>query len=123
MKGRIEHVNLTVSNAERSAGLLSALCGWHRRWQGPAMNGGHAIHLGDADDYIAFYTPKEGASGPFPPSRPFNHVGLVVDDLDRADAIVTGAGLTSYSHDDYNPGRRFYFRDWDDIEWEVVSYA
>jgi hypothetical protein len=27
-----------------------------------------------------------------------------------------------FSHDDYDPGRRFYFLDPDGIEYEVVSY-
>ena len=33
------------------------------------------------------------------------------------------AGLKPFNHADYEPGRRFYFFDWDHIEWEVVSYA
>ncbi len=32
-------------------------------------------------------------------------------------------GLQPLGHDDYEPGRRFYFFDWDGIEFEVVSYA
>ena len=37
--GFIEHVNLTVSQPERSAKLLADLFGWHVRWQGPARDG------------------------------------------------------------------------------------
>jgi glyoxylase I family protein len=36
---------------------------------------------------------------------------------------VVEAGLTPFSHGDYDPGRRFYFLDPDGIEYEVVSYA
>jgi len=36
---------------------------------------------------------------------------------------VIAAGLTPFSHGDYEPGRRFYFFDWDGIEFEIVSYA
>ena len=54
--------------------------------------------------------------------QPLNHIGLVVDDLDAAERVVLAAGLESFSHDDYEPGRRFYFFDWDGIEFEIVSY-
>ena len=36
---------------------------------------------------------------------------------------MIAAGLTPFSHGDYAPGRRFYFFDWDGIEFEIVSYA
>ena len=41
-KGTIEHVNLTVTNPERSAELFKQLCDWHERWSGPSMMGGFA---------------------------------------------------------------------------------
>jgi hypothetical protein len=46
-----------------------------------------------------------------------------VPDLDVAEAVVRAAGLEPFSHGDYEPGRRFYFFDWDGIEFELVSYA
>ena len=49
-------------------------------------------------------------------------VAITVDDLDAAEKAVTAHGLTPFGHDDYEPGRRFYFFDWDGIEFEVVSY-
>jgi len=52
-----------------------------------------------------------------------NHVGVTVDDLDSVEARVVAAGLKTFSHDDYDPGRRFYFLDWNGIEFEVVSYT
>jgi predicted enzyme related to lactoylglutathione lyase len=33
-QGRIEHVNLTVSDIERSAAFFARLLGWHERWRG-----------------------------------------------------------------------------------------
>ncbi len=47
---------------------------------------------------------------------------MEVDDLDAIEALVIAAGLTPFSHDNYDPGRRFYFFDPDGIEYEVVSY-
>ncbi len=122
LAARIEHANLTVSDPERSAALFQQLCGWHERWRGPSQLGGWTIHVGSEDGYLALYT-NEGRSGPFAKGAPLNHVGIEVDDLDAAEAVVVAAGLEPFSHADYEPGRRFYFFDWDGIEFEVVSYA
>jgi len=119
--GQIEHANLTVSDIERSSALFQRLLGWHERWRGPARDGGETIHVGDATTYLALYTDRQ-PHRPFPKGGPLNHVGLLVDDLDAAEQVVIAAGLTPFSHDDYEPGRRFYFLDWDGIEFEVVSY-
>ena len=54
---------------------------------------------------------------------PLNHVGIQVEDLDAVEERVVAAGLVPFSHGDYEPGRRFYFMDWDGIEFEIVSYA
>ena len=121
-QGHLEHVNITVSDIERSAALLERLMGWHIRWRGPSQLGGETIHVGGAQDYIAVYT-KGAAVERFAKGVPLNHVGLVVDDLDVAEAVVAAAGLVPFNHADYEPGRRFYFFDWDGIEFEVVSYA
>jgi catechol 2,3-dioxygenase-like lactoylglutathione lyase family enzyme len=120
--GFLEHANITVSDPERSSALLQALCGWHERWRGPSQMGGWTIHVGGARDYMAVYTTGEPVPERFRKSAPLNHVGLVVDDLDEAERIVVEAGLVPFSHADYEPGRRFYFFDWDGIEFEMVSY-
>lgn len=119
--GWLEHVNLTVSDPDRSSILLQDLCGWHERWRGPSQLGGRTIHVGSARDYIALYT-HDRAAGPYPKGAPLNHVALVVDDLDEAERTVLAAGLEPFNHGDYEPGRRFYFFDWDGIEFEMVSY-
>jgi catechol 2,3-dioxygenase-like lactoylglutathione lyase family enzyme len=120
--GRLEHINITVSNIERSADLLARLMGWHIRWRGPSQLGGETIHVGSDTDYIAVYT-KGAAVDRFAKGLPLNHVGLVVDDLTAAEAVVVAAGLDPFNHADYEPGKRFYFFDWDGIEFEMVSYA
>lgn len=120
--GFLEHANITVSDPERSSALLQQLCGWHERWRGPSQLGGRTIHVGSERDYLAIYT-NEGRGGPFAKGVPLNHLGLVVDDLDAAEAVVKEAGLVPFNHADYDPGRRFYFFDWDGIEFEIVSYG
>ena len=123
---RLEHVNITVSDPQRSAALMDALFGWKVRWEGEAINGGYSMHVGNDDDYIAFYAPPEAAKSgvvSYGILNGLNHVALVVDDLDAVEKAVVKEGLTPTSHADYEPGRRFYFRDWDNIEYEIVSYA
>ena len=134
-KGHIEHANLTVSDPERSAALLQQLCGWHERWRGPSLMDGWSLHVGNDSSYIALYSGHFGGQGGgqfdgwdrdalrFRKGQPLNHVGLVVDDLAAAEAVVVEAGLEPFGHDDYEPGRRFYFFDWDGIEFELVSYG
>ena len=126
MKGRLEHVNLTVSDPERTARALCALFDWRVRWQGASRNGGTTFHVGADDAYLAVYS-LDGAPGEGAPSHTtkggLNHIGVLVDDLDLTERRVREAGYTPYGHDDYDPGRRFYFRDADGVEFEVVSYA
>ena len=122
--GRIEHVNVTVSDPARAARLMESLFGWQVRWEGAAQNGGHTIHVGSPDHYLALYTARDRDYGEedFRKGRPLNHIGVEVEDLDSTEARVVAAGLTPFSHGDYEPGRRFYFLDPDGIEYEVVSY-
>lgn len=120
--GHLEHINITVSDIDRSAALLERLMGWHIRWRGPSQMGGETIHVGGERDYIAVYT-RGALPEPFTKGAPLNHVGLVVNDLDAAEAVVKAAGLEPFNHADYEPGRRFYFFDWDGIEFEMVSYG
>jgi catechol 2,3-dioxygenase-like lactoylglutathione lyase family enzyme len=120
---RLEHVNITVSDADRAAALIGQIFGWQVRWQGPARDQGRAVHIGSEHQYLALYSPPGGASvETFAKGRPLNHIAVEVDDLDAIEEKVVEAGLTPFEHGDYEPGRRFYFYDRDGIEFEVVSY-
>lgn len=120
-QGTMEHANLTVSDIERSSEFFKDLLGWRERWRGPSINGGETIHVGNERSYLALYTDRQPLPR-FYKGQPLNHVGLVVDNLDAAERLVLDAGLETFNHADYEPGRRFYFFDWDGIEFEVVSY-
>ena len=123
--GSIEHANLSVTQPDRSADLFKSLLGWEERWRGKSQMGGETIHVGQPGNgatYMALYT-GDHVTGEYSKGEPLNHVGLLVDDLDAAEKVVAEAGLSPFGHDDYEPGRRFYFFDWDGIEFEVVSYA
>jgi catechol 2,3-dioxygenase-like lactoylglutathione lyase family enzyme len=121
---RIEHVNITVADPDRTSDLMAALFGWHVRWSGPGQNGGYYVHVGSDDHYVALYTRGSPArvAEAFGKGKPLNHIGVEVDDLDAIEARVIAAGLRPFSHADYDPGRRFYFLHPDGIEYEVVSY-
>lgn len=121
----IEHVNLTVSDPERSARMAELLFGWKERWRGPARDGGFTIHVGSDSAYLAFYAGPAGirAEVRHPKGTPLNHVGVEVGDLDAVEKRVIALGLVPFSHGDYEPGRRFYFLDHDGIEFEIVGYG
>ena len=121
---RLEHVNVTVRDPARTAQLMERLFGWHVRWQGDARDGGRSIHVGSDQYYLALYSGGRTArtAEGFAKGRPLNHIGVEVEDIEAIEARVVEAGLEPYAHDDYEPGRRFYFLDPDGIEYEIVSY-
>ncbi|WP_322865227.1 VOC family protein [Aquicoccus sp. G2-2] len=126
MAAKLEHVNVTVSDLERSVALVQDLFGWQVRWRGGAIHGGESAHMGDTDTYVALYQHAHQSGvkqDNYTTTGGLNHIGVLVEDLDAVEAKVKAAGLTPYNHADYEPGRRFYFDDHDGTEWEVVSYA
>lgn len=123
---RLEHVNISVSNAAATAAWLQEVFGWHIRWEGDSIAGGHSKHVGGTDHYVVAYqapTPTHETEHSYSEVGALNHVGVVVDDLSVTEARVKAAGFTPFNHGDYEPGTRFYFLDADGIEWEVVCYA
>ncbi len=125
-KTRLEHVNVTVSDPKKSAQMLCDIFGWHIRWEGAAIHNGLTVHVGSESDYIAFYSKGDGKKfngRSYDQLTGLNHIALVVDDLDATEARVKKAGFITENHRDYEPGRRFYFRDHDNIEFEVVCYG
>jgi len=122
----LEHVNVTVSDPEKTARMLCDIFGWRIRWQGDAIDKGYTYHVGSDDSYVAVYFGKQAEKLDLPTMHyvsGLNHIGVVVDDLNEIEKRVKQAGFTPYSHADYEPGKRFYFTDHDDIEIEVVSYS
>ena len=126
MSVQLEHANITVSNPEATAKWLGDVFGWAVRWQGASINGGRSVHVGSDNSYLALYSPKDApdpqSGSTYTSTGGLNHLAVVVDDLDAVEAKVLKAGFKTGSHADYEPGRRFYFHDNDNIEFEVVSY-
>ncbi len=126
MSAQLEHVNVTVSDLDRAIALLDDLFDWKLRWRGSSIYGGETAHVGGAESYLALYRhhDQEAAKqSTYHVTGGLNHVGVVVDDLDAVEQRVKDYGLKPRSHADYEPGRRFYFEDWDGVEYEVISYA
>lgn len=127
MQVHLEHANITVSDPHATASWLEKVFGWKIRWEGASIHGGYSVHVGGADSYLALYSPAEVSADPARSSYDtrggLNHLAVVVPDLDQIETRVKAAGFQPENHADYEPGRRFYFRDGDGIEFEVVSYA
>ena len=124
---RLEHANLTAADPLGFALVLDRLFDWKIRWQGGAIGNGFSVHVGNEDSYLAIYRPPEAPATSedvtYQTVGGLNHLGIVVDDLDQAEARVVAEGYKPRSHADYEPGRRFYFDGPEGVEIEVVSYA
>lgn len=125
---KLEHLNVTVADPKATARMLGGLFGWKVRWEGPALGNGYTVHVGTGDAYLALYTGPEGmpqaaAQRSYSQRGGLNHIGVTVDDLDATEEKVIAMGYEPHSHADYEPGRRFYFREENGVEIEVVSYA
>lgn len=124
----LEHVNVTVADPKTSAALLQDLFDWQIRWEGHTANDGYTIHIGTKDCYVALYSgqnakPGDGHAADYGIQGYVNHIGVVVADLAQAEARVRAAGLVPGEIMNYEPGQRFYFREDNGLEIEVVSYS
>jgi catechol 2,3-dioxygenase-like lactoylglutathione lyase family enzyme len=122
---QLEHTNYTVSDPAKTAAWMTELFGWRIRWQGAAKDGGYTIHVGTEDRYLALYAPHaplDAKTSSYTTVAGLNHLAVVVDDIDAAEAAIKAKGFRTGNHADYEPGRRFYFHDEDGIEYEVVQY-
>ena len=119
----IEHVNLTVSDLDRSIAFYSDLLDLHVRWKGPIDGERLGAHVGDDSFYLALFQATEGGDVERNYLKPgVNHFGFVVDDLDEARRRVESLGASIHLEADYEPGRRIYFFDPDGHEVELVQY-
>src|SRR5687768_13379768 len=119
---RLEHVNLTVADLDRSIAFYCDLLDLHVRWKGPIDDERLGAHVGDDRCYLALFQAGADGSVEHDYVRPgLNHFGFVVDDLDDARARLDRLGAKVHMTADYDPGRRLYFSDPDGHEVELVE--
>jgi catechol 2,3-dioxygenase-like lactoylglutathione lyase family enzyme len=121
----LEHLNVTVRDAVKTAEKLCELFDWRIRWQGASIHEGYSVHVGSPQSYLALYSPSsetKAATDSYKKHGGLNHLGIVVDDLEVVEEKVKARGYETHNHQDYEPGRRFYFDDENGIEFEVISY-
>ncbi len=121
----IEHVNLTVSDLERSIDFYSELFDFRLRWRNRRDTGEQpAAHVGDDRSYLAFFeAPKPGQVDVDYDKVGLNHFGLVVPDLAPYRSRLHTLGVEPHLERTYDPGERLYFFDPDGIEVELVAYS
>ena len=120
----IEHVNVTVTDIQRSIDFYRQLFGWRTRWQATTNAGLPAAHVGDDRCYVAmFQTSRSGTAVSDYEAVGFNHFGVVVDSLEAMKQRLAGMGVAHGDEQDYEPGRRVYLTDPDGHEIELVQYA
>ena len=119
----LEHVNLTVTDLDRSIAFYGDLLDLRVRWRGKTTDGAAAAHVGDDRCYLAMFQATESGAPDSDYGRPgINHFGFVVDDLDLVRRRLRAAGVQPHLEQDYEPGHRLYFLDPDGIEVELVQY-
>jgi len=86
----IDHVNLSVSDLDKSVAFYSRLLGVERK-EGGEENGVRWCILGKKDHfYVCFFEVKGGAYRPA--DVHVNHVGFVVDDIEETVRRIHGLG-------------------------------
>ena len=86
---RLEHVNLTVSNLDRSIDFYCRLLGLRVRWRGTLNSGLAGAHVGDDDMYIALFQSSEpGQVGSDYEGVGLNHFGFVAPTCSCRPAIA-----------------------------------
>lgn len=121
----LEHVNLTVSDLDRSVAFYCGLLDVDVRWRrDPDSPDTPAAHLGDERGYVALFQARHGEAIPASDYGRvgFNHLGFIVADLDAKVAWLREQGVDVREPEPYPPGRRVYFDDFDGIEVELVEY-
>lgn len=88
MPAQLEHANFTVSDPAATADWMREVFGWHLRWEGDAMAGGHTKHVGTEAHYVALYNPGNAGTlmnTSYETIGALNHIAVVVDDLDATE--------------------------------------
>lgn len=123
----LEHVNITVSNLKEAIHFFTtAFPDFAVRAQGKQVDR-EWIHLGNAQSYVALFSPYERAESEIHPinytKNGFNHVGFVVQDIEGiAERLLAAGYVRDYPKQVESVRIRDYFIDHDGNEFEFVQY-
>jgi hypothetical protein len=95
-KIQLKHLNIIVSDPDKTAAWMYEVFDWPVPWQGPALGSGRSVHVGSEASYVALYCSNEAidaAPDSYHCLSGLNHIGVVVADLDLVEAQVRKAGL------------------------------
>ena len=88
-QARLEHANITVTDPKATAAWMGRVFGWDIRWQGPGMQTGYTVHVGEKDSYLALFSygeSEEAKTSSYRTTAGLNHLAVVVDDLAALEA-------------------------------------
>ncbi|MCG8588956.1 MAG: VOC family protein [Proteobacteria bacterium] len=121
----LEHVNLTVTDLDRSTDYYCQLLDFKVRWQGRAISEEgtvRACHVGNDRFYLALFEAEQPGQAPADYAHAgINHFGFVVEDLAAVRKRAVDLGSPPHFEPEYDPGPRIYVRDPDGIEVELVQ--
>lgn len=126
LSATIEHVNLSVSDPDKTAQHLCELFDWSVRWSGASMDDGYTVHVGSESCYFALYRAgnmNENEQHNHRTLNNLNHIGVVVNDLAPYESRARKLGFEPFNFSDYGPCKSFYLKDEFDLEIEIISYA
>ncbi len=122
MKSEMEHVNIYVSNIDKTVWFLATALP-ELRVRGEGSNGGvRWMHIGTESTYVAINETPEGVASP--PGDKLNHIGYTVEDVAAVKERLASAGYKEglVVTDPHPHRKRLYFLDADGLEWEFVQY-
>lgn len=126
MPAYVEHVQIVVSDLEKAERFYTTVFDWRVRGRGREVAADRSydwIHVGTDESYIAFRTPYEGV--PFDESHrgyKGNHIGIVVEAAESVLSRLAALGCMVRPAAPHPFRARYYVRDFDDNEIEIVIY-
>ncbi|GAA3632207.1 VOC family protein [Flavivirga jejuensis] len=123
---RIEHINMTVSNLEKSYDFYHQLFGFKKTWEGTAfaeIGQVRCCHLGIGEIYLSFFEAEE--QGNYQPNygiNGINHFAFEVESLIPFREKLKELNVNIHIDENYEPGERIYFYDPNGVEIELVEY-
>jgi glyoxylase I family protein len=131
MTAALHHVALTVTDIEASTAWYIDLFGFVElvRDEHSGGSGGYAVVLGPADwsmFVVLNHHPSNGKESFDPTRTGLDHVGFRMPDratLEEWDARLTEKGITHSPITDHDWGSSLNFRDPDDMQLQLVTFA